>query len=69
MRFKGLKIESITYEDWRKSLDYVEKYGLLTADSIHLAVTKRLGINTIATFDEDFKAIQQEIKTIPDIQG
>lgn len=61
---KGLKVEGIFYDDWLKSVEYVERYGLLPADALHLAVAQRLGINVIATFDDYFKLIGN-IKTLP----
>ncbi|MEM3615115.1 MAG: PIN domain-containing protein [Candidatus Methanomethylicia archaeon] len=64
LSMKGLRIEGVFFNDWIKSIEYIEKYGLLPADALHLAVARRLEINVIATFDEDFKVID-EIKIIP----
>ncbi|MBS7617130.1 PIN domain-containing protein [Candidatus Bathyarchaeota archaeon] len=61
---KGLRIESVHYSDWLNSLEYIGKYGLLPADAIHVAVARRLKVDIIASFDEDFKAIE-ELKVIP----
>jgi len=61
---RGLRIENVTYSDWVESVAIVEKYGLLPADALHVAVALRLKVNAIATFDEDFKAIR-EVKIIP----
>lgn len=46
MLTKGLRVEYITYEDWKKSIEIMEKYGLLPADVIHVAVALRVGTNT-----------------------
>ncbi len=64
MHSRGLRIEYITYRDWVKSLEYIEKHGLLPADALHLAIASRIEATAIATFDEDFKYINN-IKTIP----
>jgi len=64
MLTKGLRVEYVTYEDWRKSIEVMERYGLLPADAIHLAVALRIGANAIASFDEDFRYVR-EVKTIP----
>lgn len=61
---RGLRVEGILYSDWLKGLEYVRKYGLLTADAINLMVALRLGVNAIATFDEDFKPIEG-VRVIP----
>lgn len=54
----GLRIVDIYPMDWRNGLNYVPKYGILPADSIHLAVMERLNIKTIATFDDDFRLVE-----------
>ena len=61
---RGLRIESITYKDWIESVEIGRKYGLFPADSIHVAIVMRIGIDTIATFDSDFKRVK-DIKVIP----
>ncbi len=38
-------------------IDVIEKYGLMPADSIIALTCKHQGMNTIATFDEDFKRV------------
>jgi len=55
---RGLRIVDILPMDWYNSLNYVAEYGILPADSIHLAVMNRLGIDTIATFDDDFRLVK-----------
>ncbi len=60
----SLRIVHIDLEDYLNAVEYMEKYGLLPADAIHIAVSKRLDIDTIATFDEDFQ-ILNDIKVIP----
>ena len=52
------------YDDWLRALNIIEKYGLLPADAIHVAVALRVRASAIVTFDEDFKAVK-EIKIIP----
>lgn len=54
----GLRVVDIYPTDWRNGLNYVLKYGVLPADSIHLAVMERLNIKTIATFDDDFRLVE-----------
>jgi len=53
-----LRIVDIYPMDWRNGLNYVPKYGILPADSIHLAVMERLNIKAIATFDDDFRLVE-----------
>ncbi len=64
MLLKGLRVEHVDYSDWEKALHYIQEYGLLPADAIHLAVASRLGIDTIATFDENYKKVKG-IRVIP----
>jgi len=60
----GLRIEPLLYSDWLNALGFVEKYGLLPADAVHLAVALRSGADAIASFDNDFKRIK-ELRSIP----
>ena len=52
----GLAWVHVTGEDCEEGLEMALRYGLLTADAIHVAVALRLGV-PIATFDEDFKEV------------
>ncbi len=38
MLMKGLRVEHVTYEDWCEAMDFVERYGLLPANAVHVAV-------------------------------
>ncbi len=64
MLSRGLRVEHVLYSDCVKALEIVEEYGLLPADAIHVAVAMRLGLDTIASFDEDFRAVRN-LKVIP----
>jgi predicted nucleic acid-binding protein len=44
--------------DFAVALELQRQFGLLTIDSINLAVARRLGINEIATADANFDHIQ-----------
>ena len=44
--------------DFAVALEFQNRFGLLTIDSINLAVSRRLGINEIATADANFDHIQ-----------
>ena len=61
---KGLRVAAVTYDDWSSSLEIIEGYGLLPADSIHIRVALRKGVETIASFDQDFKDVEG-LKTSP----
>lgn len=61
---KGLRIVDVTYDDWREAIEMVERYGILPADSMHIRVALRKGIEAIATFNQDFKDVK-EIKVSP----
>ena len=64
MLLGGLRVEHVTYDDWRQAMEIFERYGLLPADAIHVAVALRVGAGTIATFDEDFRVVK-EVTVIP----
>ena len=59
---RGLRIETVTYRDWVKSIEISKKYGMFPANSVHIAM--RIGVDTIATFNTDFKKIKN-INVIP----
>lgn len=61
---RGLRLTSITYDDWRSSIEVIRRCGLLPADSIHVAIALRVGADAIATFDTDFKNVK-EIRVTP----
>jgi len=54
----GLRIVQVYPEDLFKTADIFRETGLLTADCLHLAVMKRLGLKEIATLDGDFKKVE-----------
>lgn len=61
---RGLRVAEIEYQDWENSLRYIDRYGLLPADAMHLAVALRMKIDSIATFDDDFRTVK-EINILP----
>lgn len=64
MLMKGLRVVCVTYDDWRNATYFIERYGLLPADAIRVAIALRVGAKTIATFDEDFRTVK-EINVAP----
>lgn len=54
----GLTIEMVRSEDFLVALELQKQYGLLTNDSLNLAVARRLGIHEIATADAGFNPVQ-----------
>lgn len=54
----------ITFEIIREASRIAVQYGLLPNDALIAATCKQYGINTIATFDEDFERIPW-LKVIP----
>ncbi len=54
----GLTVEMVRPEDFVAALELQRQHGLLTNDSLNLAVAGRLGINEIATADANFDQIQ-----------
>jgi len=62
----GLAVETVRPDDFFVALELQKQHGLLTIDSINLAVARRLGINEIATADTNFEHIQGVIVHRPD---
>jgi hypothetical protein len=54
----GLEVETVKIEDYYLALELQGQHGLLTIDSLNLAVARRLGIQEIATTDSNFDHIQ-----------
>ncbi len=50
----GLHIEAVSPGDFLVALELQNRHGLLTNDSLNLAVAKRLGLQVISTADENF---------------
>lgn len=61
----SLTIEVIQEEDFYVALELQKQHGLLTNDSLILAVAKRLGIKEIATADKTFDSVQGVIVYSP----
>ncbi len=61
---KGLRVEFIIYEDWCNAISIMEKYDLLPADALHVAVALRIKATSIAISDEDLRVVK-EIKIFP----
>jgi predicted nucleic acid-binding protein len=57
-RIKGLTIESLKSEDFKKGADLMNEYKLDYEDSLHLAVAIRTGAQEIISNDKDFDATQ-----------
>lgn len=56
---RGLRAVDVAYDDWSSSIKIMERYGLFPADSMHVNVALRKGVETIATFDQDFKDVEE----------
>ncbi len=50
-----LTVDAVLVE---KSIDLGRRYGLLTADAIHLSTVEQYGIRNIATNDSDFERVE-----------
>jgi predicted nucleic acid-binding protein len=55
---KGLLIESLKVEDFKKGADLMNEYKLDYEDSLHLAVALRTGAQEIISNDNDFDNAQ-----------
>ena len=51
---KGLAIESLRSEDFKKAADLINEFKLDCEDSLHLAVAIRTGAQEIISNDKDF---------------
>jgi predicted nucleic acid-binding protein len=60
-----INILPLTYRDLHESKDYRDNYGLMTNDSIILAVMRRERIHYLATNDTDFERIPGIIIRMP----
>ena len=56
--FKGLVIESLRSEDFKKAADLMNEFKLDYEDSLHLAVAIRTGAQEIISNDKDFDHTQ-----------
>ncbi len=54
----GLQVESLRPDDFYLGLEFQRQFGLLTNDSLNLAVARRLGLTDLATADKGFDAAQ-----------
>lgn len=54
----GLDVVTVKIEDYYLALELQGQHGLLTIDSLNLAVARRLGIQETATTDSNFDHIQ-----------
>ena len=54
----GLQVESVRPDDFHVALEFQRQFGLLTNDSLNLAVARRLGLTDLATADRGFDAAQ-----------
>lgn len=53
----GLTAEAVRPEDFPVALEFQNRHGLLTNDSLNLAAARRLGLRDIATADSHFDSI------------
>ena len=62
----GLEVETIRPDDFFLALELQKQHGLLTNDSINLAVARRLGLKEIVTADSNFDHVTGLIVYKPD---
>ena len=62
----GLEVETVRPEDFLVALELQKQHGLLTNDSLNLAVAKRLGLREIVTADSNFDSVQGVVVYRPD---
>jgi predicted nucleic acid-binding protein len=53
----GLYVEAVQAGDFHSALEFQHAHGLLTNDSLNLAVARRLGLRDIATADMHFDGV------------
>ncbi len=54
----GLRVSGLTEEDIHRAIHLSRRWGLLTADALHLAVMERKRIVHLASADRDFEGIE-----------
>lgn len=54
----GFAVEPVQPDDFHLALEFQRQFGLLTNDSLNLAVARRLNITEIATTDRVFDSVQ-----------
>jgi predicted nucleic acid-binding protein len=54
----GLQVGCVLPDDFHVALEFQRQFGLLTSDSLNLAVARRLGLTALATADRGFDAVQ-----------
>jgi predicted nucleic acid-binding protein len=54
----GLEVETVRPEDFLVALELQNQHGLLTNDSLNLAVAKRVGVHEIVTANTAFDSVQ-----------
>jgi predicted nucleic acid-binding protein len=53
----GLTVEAVRPEDFLVALEFQNRHGLLTNDSLNLAAARRLGLRDVATADSHFDGV------------
>lgn len=62
----GIRLEPLLREDFLTSLSVQKETGLLTNDSLLIAVARRLAIQAIASADKSFRKISEIVLYSPD---